>query len=100
MFRMTIGDVFSITGRGTVVTGKVEEGSLSVGDEVAINGGRTVRVKAIEAFRKKLDTAAVGDTVGLLLEDVEKHDVKGGDVLTAAGGGATGFAPGENPFGG
>jgi elongation factor Tu len=85
---MTIEDVFSIKGRGTVVTGKIEAGSLRVGDEVAINGKngekRTV-VAGIEAFRKILSEANAGDTVGILLRDILKHDVQRGDVILCPG---------------
>jgi elongation factor Tu len=84
MFRMTVADVFAIRGRGTVATGTVEEGSLRVGDEVTVND-RRVRVGAIEAFRKKLDTANPGDNVGLLFKDLSGDDVNSGDVITAEG---------------
>ena len=87
-FRMTVEDVFSIKGRGTVVTGKIEAGTLRVGDEVAINGKngekRTV-VTGIEAFRKTLSQANAGDTVGILLRDIMKQDVQRGDVLLCPG---------------
>jgi elongation factor Tu len=83
-FRMTIADVFSIRGRGTVVTGRVEGGTLSVGDEVYIKGPagskRTV-VTAIEAFRAQLERAGVGDNIGLLLHNIAREDVQRGDVV-------------------
>jgi hypothetical protein len=85
MFRMTVDDVFSIRGRGTVVTGRIEDGSLRVGDEVRINDGRQVRVDGIEAFRKTLQEASAGDNVGLLLRDLDRNDIKRDDVLTAVG---------------
>jgi elongation factor Tu len=83
MFRMTVQDVFTIKGRGTVATGRVEYGQLSVGDQVRINDGPPVRVDAIEAFRKKLDTAATGDNIGILFRKLGKADLAAGDVLTS-----------------
>jgi elongation factor Tu len=82
MFRMTVADVFFIRGRGLVATGRVEEGSIRVGDTAAVNG-RSARVEAIEAFRKKLDAATVGDNIGLLFKDLTSDDVKSGDLITA-----------------
>ena len=91
-FRMTVQDVFSIAKRGTVVTGKIEAGTLRVGDEVAINGKngekRTV-VAGIEAFRKILSEANAGDAVGILLKDVTKQDIQRGDILLCPGSGFT-----------
>jgi hypothetical protein len=87
MFRMTVDDVFSIRGRGTVVTGQIEDGTLAVGDEVLINGARQVRVDGIEAFRKTLKQASAGDNVGILLHELDRNDVKRDDVLTGAGDG-------------
>lgn len=85
-FRITVQDVFSITGRGTVITGQVESGSVRVGDEVVIqrvNGTRgKTTITGIEQFRKMLDSAQVGDNVGLLLRGVTKADIGKGDVLT------------------
>src|SRR4051794_39568362 len=83
MFRMTVADVFSITGRGTVATGRVEEGAIRTGDTVVV-GGREVRVDGIEAFRKVLDEATVGDNIGLLFKELEKDDVKAGDLITSS----------------
>jgi len=87
-FRMIVEDVFSIARRGTVVTGKIESGTLKVGDEVAINGKqgekRTV-VAGIEAFRKTLSQANAGDTVGILLKDIAKQDIQRGDVILCPG---------------
>lgn len=83
---MTVQDVFAIRGRGTVATGRVESGELSVGDKVRINSGPTVRVDAIEMFRKKMNTVGVGDNVGILFSKLAKTDLAAGDVLTAAGG--------------
>lgn len=82
MFRMTVADVFFITGRGLVATGKIEDGTLRVGDEVRVNNGPQVRVDGIEAFRKVLDQAQTGDNVGLLLKGLDRSDVKAGDVIT------------------
>jgi translation elongation factor EF-Tu-like GTPase len=86
MFQMTVADVFAIRGRGLVATGKIESGTIRVGDEVTIDGGRTARVNAIEMFRKILDYANAGDAVGLLLDGVDKEDVSSGMTLTAGGG--------------
>ncbi len=85
-FRMTVDDVFSIKGRGTVLTGKIESGTLKVGDEVAIqgkNGEKRVVVAGVEMFRKMLNQANAGDNVGVLLRDITKQDVQRGDVLLA-----------------
>lgn len=82
---MTVQDVFFIRGRGIVATGRVEYGELSVGGEVRINDGPNVRVDAIEAFRKKLQTVRAGDNVGLLFSRLTKSDVAAGDVITSAG---------------
>jgi elongation factor Tu len=80
---MTIEDVFAIRGRGTVATGRVESGQLRVGDEVLVNGTTSVTVDAIEAFRKKMTEANVGDNIGVLLRNVERSQLKRGDVLTS-----------------
>jgi elongation factor Tu len=88
LFRMTVKDVFFIRGRGTVVTGQVETGSLHVGDEIYLNGqngSRQVIVMGIEMFRKILDYAQPGDNVGVLLREVRKEDVQQGDVLMGSG---------------
>ncbi len=88
-FLMAIEDVFSITGRGTVVTGRVERGVLKPGDEVEIVGFRKESLKtvatSIEMFRKILDEALPGDNVGVLLRGVEKDDVERGMVLAKPG---------------
>ncbi|HYO01175.1 MAG TPA: EF-Tu/IF-2/RF-3 family GTPase [Mycobacterium sp.] len=83
MFSMTIEDVFLIKNRGVVATGRVESGTLRPGDEVSVNGGPTLRVDAIEAFRKKLTEATVGDNVGLVFTGIEKSRLDRGDVLSA-----------------
>jgi elongation factor Tu len=88
-FLMPIEDVFSITGRGTVVTGRVERGTLKLGDPVEIVGlsheiKKTV-VTGIEMFRKVLDEARAGDNIGVLLRGIEKKEVERGQVLAAPG---------------
>jgi elongation factor Tu len=83
-FMMPIEDVFSISGRGTVVTGRVERGRVKVGEEVEIVGFRpTVKkvVTGVEMFRKLLDSGEAGDNIGVLLRGVEKTDVERGQVL-------------------
>jgi elongation factor Tu len=85
-FAMPIEDVFSITGRGTVVTGRIEQGVLKVGDQVEIIGLRdmqTTTVTGIEMFRKLLDEGRAGDNVGLLLRGIGKDDVERGQVVAA-----------------
>jgi len=87
-FLMPIEDIFSITGRGTVVTGRVERGILKPGDEVEIVGFRptqkTVAV-SIEMFRKVLDETQPGDNIGVLLRGIKKEEVERGQVLAAPG---------------
>jgi elongation factor Tu len=83
-FRMTVEDVFAIRGRGTVVTGRIETGTLNVNDEIYIrrpNSSRKTVVTGIEAFRKQLNQAQAGENVGVLLRDITKQDVQHGDVL-------------------
>jgi len=87
-FLMPVEDVFSITGRGTVVTGRVEQGTLKTGSEVEIVGIRPVAksvVTGVEMFRKLLDEARAGDNVGLLLRGVGKDEVERGQVVAAPG---------------
>ena len=87
-FSMPIEDVFSITGRGTVVTGRIEQGVLKVGDSVEIVGLRdlqTTTVTGIEMFRKLLDEGQAGDNVGLLLRGTEKEGVERGMVVAKPG---------------
>jgi elongation factor Tu len=84
-FLMPVEDVFSITGRGTVATGRVERGTIKVGDKVERVGIRdTVEtvVTGVEMFRKLLDQAEAGDNVGLLLRGMEKKDIERGMVLS------------------
>jgi elongation factor Tu len=88
-FSMPVEDVFSITGRGTVATGRVERGVLKVGDEVEIVGlteeKRKVVVTGVEMFRKLLDSAETGDNIGALLRGVQRTDIQRGQVLAAPG---------------
>ncbi len=87
-FSMPIEDVFSITGRGTVVTGRIDLGVLKVGDQVEIVGLRDLQkttVTGIEMFRKLLDQGQAGDNVGLLLRGIGKDDVERGQVIAAPG---------------
>ncbi|MEA2505492.1 MAG: elongation factor Tu [Actinomycetota bacterium] len=88
-FLMPIEDVFTITGRGTVVTGRVEQGQLKLGDEVEIVGiepktSKTV-VTGVEMFRKMLDEARAGDNAGILLRGTKKDEVQRGQVLAKPG---------------
>jgi elongation factor Tu len=87
-FLMPIEDVFSIKGRGTVVTGRIEAGIIKVGDPVDIVGIREKKssvVTGVEMFRKQLDQGQAGDNVGILLRGVEKDDVERGQVLAKPG---------------
>jgi len=87
-FLMPIEDVFSISGRGTVVTGRVEKGKIKVGEEVEIVGIRdTVKtvVTGVEMFRKILDEGVAGDNIGVLLRGVKKDEVERGQVLAKPG---------------
>jgi len=87
-FLMPIEDVFSITGRGTVVTGKIEQGIVKVGDEVEIVGIRPTQktvCTGVEMFRKLLDQGQAGDNIGALLRGTKKEDVERGQVLAKPG---------------
>ena len=88
-FLMPVEDVFSITGRGTVATGRVERGELEVGDEVEIVGlteeKRKVVVTGVEMFRKLLDRAETGDNIGALLRGVQRNEIERGQVLCHPG---------------
>src|SRR5699024_10792491 len=88
-FMMPVEDVFSITGRGTVATDRVERGQVEVGDEVEIIGladeAQKTTVTGVELFRKLLDYAEAGDNIGALLRGVEREDVKRAQVLAAPG---------------
>ena len=81
-FEMIVEDIFSILGRGIVVTGKIISGSIKINDEIKINNSISAKVKDIEMFRKKLDEAKAGDNVGLILENIEKNQINQGDILT------------------
>ena len=87
-FRMTVQDVFTIRGRGTVVTGQIEAGTVSVSDEITISrpgqGNRTVVVAGLELSQNLVQQAQAGDTVGVLLRGLEKQDVQKGDTLLGA----------------
>jgi elongation factor Tu len=87
-FLMSIEDVFSITGRGTVATGRIERGIVTVGDEVEIVGMKDTQkttVTGVEMFRKLLDSGQAGDNVGLLLRGIEKSAIERGQVLSKPG---------------
>ena len=87
-FLMPIEDVFSITGRGTVVTGRIETGRVKVGDEVQLLGlgeDKKSVVTGVEMFRKILDEGRAGDNVGLLLRGIDKNEIKRGMVLCHPG---------------
>jgi len=88
-FLMPVEDVFTITGRGTVATGRVETGILKVGDEIEIVGlteeKRKVVCTGVEMFRKLLDEAQAGDNIGALLRGVQRTDIQRGQVLAKSG---------------
>jgi len=88
-FLMPVEDVFSITGRGTVATGRVETGVVHTGDELQVIGlgadGRKTVCTGVEMFRKILDEGQAGDNVGLLLRGVDKKEIKRGQILAAPG---------------
>ena len=87
-FLMPIEDVFSITGRGTVVTGKIEQGAVHTGDAIEIVGLKPTQkttCTGVEMFRKLLDEGQAGDNIGALLRGVEKDEVQRGQVLAAPG---------------
>ncbi len=88
-FMMPVEDVFSITGRGTVATGRVERGQLNVGDTIEILGineeKKSTTVTGVEMFRKLLDYAEAGDNIGALLRGVAREDIQRGQVLAKPG---------------
>jgi len=88
-FLMPVEDVFSITGRGTVATGRIETGVVNTGEELAMIGlgaeGRKTVCTGVEMFRKILDTGEAGDNVGLLLRGVDKNEIKRGMILAKPG---------------
>jgi elongation factor Tu len=87
-FLMPVEDVFSIKGRGTVATGRIERGQIKVGEEIEIVGikqSKKSTVTGVEMFRKTLDSGQAGDNVGILLRGVEKDDIERGQVLAKPG---------------
>jgi elongation factor Tu len=87
-FLMPVEDVFSIKGRGTVATGRVERGEVKVGQEIEMVGVRATRkvvVTGVEMFNKLLDSGQAGDNIGCLLRGIERDDIERGQVLAAAG---------------
>lgn len=87
-FLMAVEDVFSIKGRGTVATGRIERGKVKVGEEIEIVGLRQSKkstVTGVEMFRKQLDEGQAGDNVGILLRGIEKDDIERGQVLAKSG---------------
>jgi len=88
-FLMPVEDVFSITGRGTVATGRIETGKIHTGDEIEVIGlgaeGRKTICTGVEMFRKILDDGQAGDNVGLLLRGVDKKEIKRGQILAKPG---------------
>jgi translation elongation factor EF-Tu-like GTPase len=85
MFRMTVEDVFVIRNRGVVATGRVQTGTLRVGDTVQIDGTLGARVDGIEIFRKSIDKGNAGDNIGVLFKGIDKSQLTRGAVLTASG---------------
>ena len=88
-FLMPVEDVFSITGRGTVATGRIERGTIKISDNVEIVGMKdeisSTVVTGVEMFRKQMDDAQAGDNVGLLLRGVQRTDIERGQVLAKPG---------------
>ena len=85
---MPVEDVFSIKGRGTVATGRIDQGTINVNDEVELVGikeTRPVVVTGVEMFHKLLDQGMAGDNVGLLLRGIEREEIERGQVLAAKG---------------
>jgi len=83
---MIVEDVFSIKGRGTVATGRIEEGSFHIGDAVIVRKADdtviNTEITGIETFRKSIDMAVAGDNVGLLLADVDRNQIERGDEIS------------------
>ena len=85
-FLLTVEDTFTITGRGTIVTGEIERGSIKVGNSVKIKNSDTGEIKisvilGIEKFRKILDTASAGENVGILLKGINRNEISKGDII-------------------
>ena len=86
-FRMVVQDVLSIKGRGSVITGRIESGTITVGNEIRIQGkssSTTAVINCIEINRKVTTHAQAGDDVGILLRDIGQGDVQKGDLLTGS----------------
>ena len=81
-FHFVVDDVFTIMGKGTVVTGRVLSGEIHIGDIVNIAGSITTEVTGIEMFRKTLEYAKEGDNCGILLKDISRDQISRGDVIT------------------
>ena len=81
-FHMVVDDVFTISGKGTVVTGRIDSGDIRVGEIVLLNGNRNLEVLGIEMFRKTIDLAVAGDACGLWLKDISRNEINKGDQLT------------------
>ena len=98
-FMMSIEDVFSIKGRGTVVTGRIDRGIVKVGDPAEIIGlkdkSTSTVVTGVEMFHKQLDEGMAGDNVGLLLRGIEREDVERGQVVAKPGS----ITPHKHPLG-
>ena len=87
-FLMPVEDVFSITGRGTVATGRVERGQIKVGEEAVLLGlgmDKKTVVTGVEMFRKELDSAMAGDNAGILMRGIDKNEIQRGMVLAKPG---------------
>ena len=87
-FLMAVEDVFSITGRGTVATGRIERGTIKIGDTIEIVGlkeTRTTTITGLEMFQKTLDEGMAGDNIGILLRSIQKQDIERGMVLAKPG---------------
>ena len=86
-FRMTVQDVLSIKGRGSVITGRIASGTISVGNEIRIQGkgsSKTAVISGLEIHLKVTTHARAGDDVGILLKDIGQEDVQSGDTLTGS----------------
>ena len=86
-FRMTVQEVFSIKGRGSVIAGRIESGTISVGDEIQIQGKSSIKkvvIAGVEVRRKVSTNAKAGDEVGILLKDINDEDVRPGDILAGS----------------
>ena len=81
-FHMVIEDAFTVIGKGTVVTGRVDSGEVHVGQPVMINGSRQTKVLRIDKFRKTLDVAKAGDVCGIYLEGIAREEINRGDYLS------------------